>query len=51
MHWPQIFGSEMLRKRFTAVRVREENEEGEEKTENEQKIQTKSLNNFENYFK
>lgn len=50
MHWSQIFGSEMLRKRITAVRVREENQEGEEETATEQKIQTKSLNNVENYF-
>lgn len=38
MHWPQIFGSEMLRKRFTAARVREENEEDEEKRATEQKF-------------
>lgn len=50
MHWPQIFGSEMLRKRFTAVRVREENKEDEKETATEQKIQTKSLNSVENYF-
>lgn len=39
----------MIRKRCTAVRVRDE--EDEEKTATEQKIQTKSLNNnVQNYF-
>lgn len=38
------------KKKNYSCKKREENEEGEEETATEQKIQTKSLNNIENYF-